>query len=209
MTFLSPSNKIFDVGCIYGRGDDHTRFEYFSAPALAYFRWRPDHVPDVIHGHDWSTARVIYDCERELGRDIATAITVHNLHYGADLIGRAMEKCTFATTVSPTYADEQLAGQGGEALGTFYIFMWVFFWGGRGYDDDDVKMMMMMRRRRMMMPTQTQHNKQPAHTHTTHNTTTCPHTTTTWPYAAASSPRRSRRLSTRTASPACSTASTR
>ena len=70
VVFLQPDNGHFDVGCIYGRGDDHKRFEYFSAAALAYFRWRPDHVPDVIHGHDWSSAPTIYDCERQLGKAV-------------------------------------------------------------------------------------------------------------------------------------------
>jgi hypothetical protein len=32
--------------------------------------------------------------------------TIHNLNYGADLIGKAMESSAVATTVSPTYAME-------------------------------------------------------------------------------------------------------
>ena len=36
VTFLQPDTGHFDVGCIYGRGDDHVRFEYFSECA----RWR-------------------------------------------------------------------------------------------------------------------------------------------------------------------------
>lgn len=32
--------------------------------------------------------------------------TIHNLNYGADLIGRAMDAASVATTVSPTYAQE-------------------------------------------------------------------------------------------------------
>jgi glycogen synthase len=32
--------------------------------------------------------------------------TIHNLSYGADLVGRAMGACDIATTVSPTYAQE-------------------------------------------------------------------------------------------------------
>ena len=36
VTFLQPDNGHFDVGCIYGRGDDHVRFEFFSKCALEY-----------------------------------------------------------------------------------------------------------------------------------------------------------------------------
>ena len=32
--------------------------------------------------------------------------TIHNLNYGATLIGQAMAACKLATTVSPTYAAE-------------------------------------------------------------------------------------------------------
>ena len=32
--------------------------------------------------------------------------TIHNLNYGADLIGQAMASCSVGTTVSPTYASE-------------------------------------------------------------------------------------------------------
>jgi starch synthase len=35
-----------------------------------------------------------------------SVFTIHNLNYGADLIGRAMSACAVATTVSPTYAME-------------------------------------------------------------------------------------------------------
>ena len=53
VTFLQPDNGHFDVGCIYGRGDDHVRFEFFSKCALEYmtgFRG----VPDIVNAHDWS-----------------------------------------------------------------------------------------------------------------------------------------------------------
>lgn len=36
--------------------------------------------------------------------------TIHNLNYGADLVGRAMQACEVATTVSPTYAREVREG---------------------------------------------------------------------------------------------------
>ena len=58
--------------------------------------------PDVIHVHDWQTAPAIWSPDRP--ETTATALTIHNLQFGQDLIRRAMIECTFATTVSPTYA---------------------------------------------------------------------------------------------------------
>ena len=57
---------------------------------------------DIVHCHDWSTAPVAFG-------DLAQAapvFTIHNLNYGADLIGRAVAASAVATTVSPTYAAE-------------------------------------------------------------------------------------------------------
>ena len=105
VTFLQPDTGHFDVGCIYGRGDDHVRFEYFSECALAYLAHVGD-VPDVIHAHDWSTSHICFAKRNRLPPGAATVLTIHNLQFGDDLIGRAMRKCTFATTVSPTYAEE-------------------------------------------------------------------------------------------------------
>ena len=58
---------------------------------------------DIVHAHDWATAPVAF------AGDLAGAkavFTIHNLNYGADLIGRAMAASAAATTVSPTYAAE-------------------------------------------------------------------------------------------------------
>ena len=55
-----------------------------------------------MHCHDWPTAPVTY-----AGIGNAKAVfTIHNLNYGQDLIGRAMQASSVATTVSPTYATE-------------------------------------------------------------------------------------------------------
>jgi starch synthase len=105
VTFLQPDTGHFDVGCIYGRNDDHVRFEYFSDCALLYLTHAND-VPDVIHVHDWSTSHICFARKNRLPPGAATVLTIHNLQFGDDLIGRAMKQCTFATTVSPTYATE-------------------------------------------------------------------------------------------------------
>ena len=103
VTFIDPECGHFRVGCIYGRGDDHIRFGYFSDACVAYMK-HANCFPDVIHVHDWQTAPAIWSPDRP--ETTATALTIHNLQFGQDLIRRAMIECTFATTVSPTYAEE-------------------------------------------------------------------------------------------------------
>lgn len=79
---------------------------------------------DVVHCHDWQSAPVAWG-----GRAGAAAVfTIHNLNYGADLIGRAMAACDVATTVSPTYAREVGGMSGGGWRG-----MWA---GARGQGRD-------------------------------------------------------------------------
>ena len=101
VTLLRPENGYFDVGCIYGRGDDHVRFGFFTDAALAWMRSKQQKV-DIIHAHDWQTAAATWSNYP----NAATALTLHNLQFGVDLIRRGMESCDIATTVSPTYADE-------------------------------------------------------------------------------------------------------
>ncbi len=105
VTFLQPENGHFDVGCIYGRGDDHHRFNFFCDCALEWLKVTDAKV-DVVHCHDWSSAPAIFARRSQLPAGCATVFTIHNLNFGQDLIGRAMERATFATTVSPTYASE-------------------------------------------------------------------------------------------------------
>jgi glycogen synthase len=59
--------------------------------------------PDILHCHDWQSATVSWG---ERPNNAKVAFTIHNLNYGADLVGRAMATCEVATTVSPTYARE-------------------------------------------------------------------------------------------------------
>lgn len=56
-----------------------------------------------MHTHDWATAPVAFG---DLGGATKAVFTIHNLNYGADLIGRAMGAAAACTTVSPTYAAE-------------------------------------------------------------------------------------------------------
>ncbi|KAK9832645.1 hypothetical protein WJX81_006656 [Elliptochloris bilobata] len=99
--FLEPNNGNFWVGCIYGRADDARRFGFFCGAALEYLRHHAPAKPDIVHCHDWATAPVAFG-----NPEAAPVFTIHNLNYGADLIGRAMAASAVATTVSPTYAAE-------------------------------------------------------------------------------------------------------
>lgn len=102
-TFLEPCNGMFWVGCVYGRNDDANRFNFFCNAALEYLRHHAGGSrPDIIHCHDWPTAPVCYG-DKGPSKSV---FTIHNLNFGADLIGRAMQAAQVGTTVSPTYAAE-------------------------------------------------------------------------------------------------------
>jgi starch synthase len=78
------------------------RFGFFCGAALEYLRVR-NVQPDILHCHDWQSATASWG---ERPNNAKVAFTIHNLNYGADLVGRAMATCEVATTVSPTYARE-------------------------------------------------------------------------------------------------------
>ncbi|CAA3018198.1 Soluble starch synthase 3, chloroplastic amyloplastic [Olea europaea subsp. europaea] len=65
---------------------------------------------DIIHCHDWSSAPVAWlykEHYRHYGLNKARVVfTIHNLEFGASLIGKAMQYSDKATTVSPTYSQE-------------------------------------------------------------------------------------------------------
>eukprot|EP00892_Ulva_mutabilis_P005442 jgi/Ulvmu1/326/UM001_0330.1 len=102
-TFLEPDNGMFWVGCVYGRSDDAHRFAFFCGAALEYLKnhAKGGHA-DIVHCHDWPTAPVAFG---DTGGS-KPVFTIHNLNYGAELIGRAMGAAAVATTVSPTYSKE-------------------------------------------------------------------------------------------------------
>lgn len=59
--------------------------------------------PHIVHAHDWQSAPVAFG---DLSHGMRSAFTIHNLNFGANLIGRAMSGASICTTVSPTYAAE-------------------------------------------------------------------------------------------------------
>ncbi|KAK4485083.1 hypothetical protein RD792_007691 [Penstemon davidsonii] len=107
--FLEPQNGLFWVGCIYGRANDAERFGFFCHAALEFLLQSGFH-PDIIHCHDWSSAPVSWLFKEHYvhyGLSKARVVfTIHNLEFGANLIGKAMEYSDKATTVSPTYSQE-------------------------------------------------------------------------------------------------------
>lgn len=78
------------------------RFGFFCGAALEYLRVR-NVTPHILHCHDWQSAPVAWG---DRPNNAKCVFTIHNLNYGADLVGRAMATCEVATTVSPTYARE-------------------------------------------------------------------------------------------------------
>ncbi|KAL0286209.1 UNVERIFIED_CONTAM: Soluble starch synthase 3, chloroplastic/amyloplastic [Sesamum angustifolium] len=107
--FLEPQNGLFWVGCIYGRSNDGERFGFFCHAALEFLLQSGFH-PDIIHCHDWSSAPVAWLFKEQYmhyGLTKARVVfTIHNLEFGAQLIGKAMRFADKATTVSPTYSQE-------------------------------------------------------------------------------------------------------
>ncbi|XP_038894134.1 soluble starch synthase 3, chloroplastic/amyloplastic isoform X2 [Benincasa hispida] len=107
--FLEPQNGFFWTGCIYGCANDGERFGFFCHAALEFLLQGGFH-PDIIHCHDWSSAPVAWLFKEQYmhyGLTKARVVfTIHNLEFGAQLIGRAMLYSDKATTVSPTYSKE-------------------------------------------------------------------------------------------------------
>ena len=83
--YLIEAREYFDRSSIYGYGDDHERFAFFSRAALALFK-HLDWQPDVIHANDWpcgfavieARARRRYD---EFYRPVKTLFSIHNIAY--------------------------------------------------------------------------------------------------------------------------------
>ncbi|GAB4813944.1 hypothetical protein N2152v2_000990, partial [Parachlorella kessleri] len=101
--FLEPCNGLFWQGAIYtNMNQDRHRFGFFCDAALEYLRHHSERQADILHCHDWQTAPIATS-ERGSAK---CAFTIHNMNYGADLIGQAMTRADVCTTVSPTYAQE-------------------------------------------------------------------------------------------------------
>ncbi|HEX7957902.1 MAG TPA: glycogen/starch synthase, partial [Pyrinomonadaceae bacterium] len=83
--FLIDAPEYFARGKVYGFGDDHYRFAFFSRAALALFG-RLGQAPDVVHGNDWPCGFALawLRAGRAWGGFLArtrTLMSVHNLAY--------------------------------------------------------------------------------------------------------------------------------
>ena len=83
--FLIDAPQYFDRPEIYGYGDDHQRFAFFSRAALALLRRLGD-PPDVIHGNDWQCGFAVAEARARRNIDAyfarpRTLFSVHNLAY--------------------------------------------------------------------------------------------------------------------------------
>lgn len=142
--FIAERN-LFNRPEVYGYNDDPYRFAFFSRAALELtvaLEWRPD----VVHAHDWHSAPAVTwlaTAGQNDGRfhGIPSVFTIHNLahqgHSGWEILSymgiqtpslheegygmvnfmaRGIHHATMITTVSPTYAREILAPDGGARL---------------------------------------------------------------------------------------------
>ncbi|CAN6457549.1 unnamed protein product [Victoria cruziana] len=107
--FLEPQNGMFSVRCIYGCKNDGERFGFFCHAALEFLQQSGSH-PDILHCHDWSSAPVAWlfkENYKHYGLSNSRVVfTIHNLEFGAGLVGKAMTHVDKATTVSHTYSRE-------------------------------------------------------------------------------------------------------
>jgi starch synthase len=83
--FLIEAPEYFARERVYGYGDDHLRFAFFSRAALALMG-RLGRAPDVIHGNDWPTGFAVawLWAGRMWGGHLArarTLLSIHNLAY--------------------------------------------------------------------------------------------------------------------------------
>ena len=96
VTFYFIDNEYyFKRTGLYGHGDDHERFAFFSKAVLEMLKYI-DYYPDILHAHDWQSAlSVIYlktlFAGDEKYRGIKALFTIHNIEYqgkfGFDVLG--------------------------------------------------------------------------------------------------------------------------
>ncbi len=83
--YLIDAPEYFARPSVYGYGDDHERFAFFSRAALAslkHLAWRPD----IIHGNDWPCGFALMEVRARRRYDpffsnVRTLFSIHNLGY--------------------------------------------------------------------------------------------------------------------------------
>jgi starch synthase len=82
-TFLIDAPDYFARPSIYGFGDDHERFAFFSRAALALLK-RMGEPPDILHGNDWPCGFAAAELRRSPDPFFArtrSIFSIHNLAY--------------------------------------------------------------------------------------------------------------------------------
>ena len=79
---------------IYGYGDDHERFYFFTRAALEFIK-RLDWKPDVIHFNDWQTGMGSFYLKEMLHddafyEDISTVFSIHNIQHQGNFDRKAL-----------------------------------------------------------------------------------------------------------------------
>src|SRR6185295_3359822 len=83
--YLIEAPEYFSRPSIYGYGDDHERFAFFSRAALALCK-HLDWQPDIIHGNDWPCGFAVIELRARRRYDVfyestRTLFSIHNLAY--------------------------------------------------------------------------------------------------------------------------------
>src|SRR4029453_12890607 len=83
--YLIEAPEFFARQGIYGHGDDHIRFAFFSRASFALLK-HLDWQPDVVHGNDWPCGFAIMELRArrrydEFFRGIKSLFSIHNLAY--------------------------------------------------------------------------------------------------------------------------------
>ena len=83
--YLIEAPEYFHRYSIYGQGDDHERFAFFSRAALALLK-HMDWQPEVLHANDWTTGFAVIELRARRRHDsfyqpIRSLFSIHNLAY--------------------------------------------------------------------------------------------------------------------------------
>lgn len=83
--YLIEAPEFFGRDGIYGHGDDHVRFAFFSRAALALVK-HLDWQPDVVHGNDWPCGFAMMELRarkryEKFFRNTRSVFSLHNVGY--------------------------------------------------------------------------------------------------------------------------------
>ena len=85
LTYLIDAPEFFSRDGIYGHGDDHIRFAFFSRATLALLK-HLDWCPDVVHGNDWPCGFAVMELRarkryERFFQGTKSLLSLHNVGY--------------------------------------------------------------------------------------------------------------------------------